>query len=1243
MRIHILTNSVAPGDAVSAHCLLLRKHCAELGHQVRLVAAHAHPALSAEVDRPESLMEGVDEDDILLYQFFHYSPLACWADSYAGRRILMYHNITPPELAGGNEAVERECALGLAQLKAMAQAFDAAYGMSEFSRRDLKTAGYRQTGVFPLLIDVDRLNPPPMLSPRSPVNHGTRFVFLGRLAPNKRQDRLIRMLAAWRVWDPEASLTLIGDGTQHPDWHNRLISLCGSLGLKPGQDVTFTGKIGDDQARRVLLDSDVFVSASEHEGFGAPLIEAMALGLPIFAYDAGAVAGTLAGAGHLLRGTDEREWASEIRAALDDSASRWAIHASQQDRLEAFTAGAGREQVRALIEAVSTLGRRMNQGRQVSVVINTYNRGWWLDRCLASLETQTYSAFEVVVVNGPSSDDTADVLARWQDRIKIVQTNSRVLSVSRNEGIAAASGELVAFIDDDAVADRHWLERLVPAFLDPRAGGAGGLVYRMNGREIEFSCGTLDRQGFVEWNRAEAGTHFHWEGGRLNTVSGNNCIFRRAALEAIGGFDERIEYYHDEADVVWRIERAGYHTVHRPNAVVFHEAARSQNRAGRHQLNWYAIVKNTVYCALKNHSGPLLKPAAAAAILRRVSRERIAAIGNWESQGEISGQQARAYRRAAWKGMAVGFYRGWFGLEHGRRFDSRDEIAFKAFGAEPERLAVCLLSQSLPWKHPGGIATYTWELARGLAGLGCRVHLVSADAGEQVERREGVWIHRTPEPSLPSGFAMEPGMAVTSKNLAYSWAAHRAVVDIDAKCGLDVVESPNWDAEGVVTAIDGRLPVVMRAHSPLIEVAATQGWTLDQDLRAAISLERRMSRHVSMLTGSTQAILDLVCKDYETRPEHTRRIRLGLGTPRISADGDAAPDGRPMVLFAGRLEPRKGIDTLMAAIEALLDREPAARYVLAGDDGLGMGRAWLEKLRWRAPNWTSRIELAGQVSAERLTAFYGQCSLFVAPSIWESFGLVFLEAMSHGKPVVGTTAGGIGEVVEDGVTGILVRPGDADQLSEAILALLADPERRQSMGRAGLERWRRKFSREAMAASTEGAYRSLVQNWRSGERVIYQATAPEFQRAQEARIVWAAGARGLALRSEGQAWRTCVYGPYMTVPAGSWRAQFLLWAEGGLEEAGEIARVEAFCGPRGFCKAAQVLAQHLGPEGGTVVSVFFQLEEAMDNFEFRVHACSPVTILLREVRVTAWPAVRRSHGGNEAVRQDGVVEEVFAR
>jgi len=428
-------------------------------------------------------------------------------------------------------------------------------------------------------------------------------------------------------------------------------------------------------------------------------------------------------------------------------------------------------------------------------------------------------------------------------------------------------------------------------------------------------------------------------------------------------------------------------------------------------------------------------------------------------------------------------------------------------------------------------------------------------------------------------------------------------------------------------------------------VAEAQGWPVNTDLLTAISLERRLSRHAVLLTGSTRAVLDLVGPDYEVPSGAMRRVPLGMGAGVASTaagDAEAARANTPLtVLFAGRLESRKGIEALTAAIEILLEREPNARYLLAGDDALGLGRTWLEKLRWKKGVQAERVEVLGRVSGEQLDNLYQQCSVFVAPSLWESFGLVFLEAMSHGKPVVGTTAGGIGEVVEDGVTGILVRPGEVEELAAAILSLLEDPVKRSAMGQAGLRRWRRLFSREAMAAATLDAYREAMRRRREVERIIYRATAPEFLRTPEAAVVWRPDARTFALRSEGKGWRTCVYGPYMTVPAGSWRADFMLWAEGDLEGAADVARVETFCGSRGYCESKQVQARQLGPGGGTAASVFFTLSEPFDNFEFRVHACSAASVFVREIQVSAWP-VHGTEDGLDAEFRQRDIEEVGA-
>ncbi len=118
----------------------------------------------------------------------------------------------------------------------------------------------------------------------------------------------------------------------------------------------------------------------------------------------------------------------------------------------------------------------------VSIIINTYNRGAHLKRLLDALARQTYDNFEVIVVNGPSPDHTKDVIREYRKAIRSYKCPVVNLSVSRNIGIRKAAGEIIAFIDDDAVSqDTRWIENAVQHFEDDKVGIAGGTVYQLGG------------------------------------------------------------------------------------------------------------------------------------------------------------------------------------------------------------------------------------------------------------------------------------------------------------------------------------------------------------------------------------------------------------------------------------------------------------------------------------------------------------------------------------------------------------------------------------------------------------------------------------------------------------------------------------------------------------------------------------------------------------------------------------------
>lgn len=1227
MKLHILMNALDYGDAVSTHCILLKQRARELGIAAFLYAEFTDPQVSDHVTPLSFLSETAAPDDVLLHQLFNATSLMPYAGAFPGPRVLMYHNITPPEYFSPGGEVHTSCVNGLKLLGSLTGTYDYAVGMSEFSRRNLEDIGYKNTGVFPLLLDLDGLRRlvPDSTIMRKPKPAATVLLFVGRVAPNKRVDDLLRCLAAYRSAGYDACLRLVGDDKQHPEYVNSLHRLSLQLGLKPGLDVIFTGKVPESHLVAYYRTADAFLCMSEHEGFCAPLIESMAFGLPTFTYAAGACEETVGAGGFVFRHKDFPRIARTIGDVLHDSAKLEEMVARQRRRVEDFGAEAQKERLASLLHRFEDVAVPVRDDKKVSIVINTCNRGQLLERCLAGLGDQTYRNFEVVVVNGPSTDETSEVLARFAGQIRVVNTDSRVLCVSRNEGILQATGELIAFIDDDALADPRWVERLVSAFDDASVGAAGGLVYRMSGRDIEFRNGILDRHGFVRWNEPRPGEQWNWENGFLNTVSGNNCMFRRSALERIGGFDERIEYYHDEADVVMRLAKAGFRTVHRPEAVVYHESAKSHNRPNKYELNWFAIVKNTIYCALKNYDGDQPRRKVAARIVGEIFRERMLPMIGWWRSGNIRLFSLLRLEMAAAKGIAVGLRRSFRPLPLHRQLPPlAEDTEFRMFtsGKPRKGLSVCLLSQTLPDESPGGIATYTWNLALGLNSLGCEVHIVTRGANTTDECRGGIWIHRA-EALVFEKPALDGELFPTmGKNLEYSNGVRAAIQDVDARWGVDLIESPNWDAEGLLSAMEHCHPIVVRVHSPMFKVMEVQGWEETEDLRLCSEMEGVLIRHAQTVTGSTRAILSLVGNRFRLDGK-AALVPLGIDSPQMTRKELASNGhgGTKCVLFVGRLELRKGVHTLLEAMPRVLAAAPGSQFEIVGKDGRATeGGTWQEHWKAKGAGFGDRVRFRGEVNAEELDELYAACDVFVAPSQYESFGLIYLEAMAHSKPVVACNAGGIPEVVVDGETGVLVPVDDPSALAEALLRLLRNEELCRRLGTAGRALYEEHFSASVMATRTLEVYSRTRSAWTEDAGLIWRGRAPDFFRHPDCNVVWVPETGNTCLLVNAGQKCTAVYGPYVDLAPGTYRAQFKLWIGSPAGEPGPLGTVQVF-NLRHEMKFNRVLTgEDFSAGQGRRLDIFFSVSESdQAGWEFRVMTEGVVPIYIREIVVGRWP------------------------
>lgn len=148
------------------------------------------------------------------------------------------------------------------------------------------------------------------------------------------------------------------------------------------------------------------------------------------------------------------------------------------------------------------------------------------------------------------------------------------------------------------------------------------------------------------------------------------------------------------------------------------------------------------------------------------------------------------------------------------------------------------------------------------------------------------------------------------------------------------------------------------------------------------------------------------------------------------------------------------------------------------------------------PELSRRVRFLGRVRDDEKDSLLTHCDAFVAPSLYESFGIVFLEAMRRGKPTIGTRVGGIPEIVLDGRTGLLVEPGNASDLARAMIAMATDVSAGTRMGEAGRERFLAEFSIEEFARRSEAFYREVIDHWR-GSR-FFEIAAPSTTEASEA-------------------------------------------------------------------------------------------------------------------------------------------------
>lgn len=230
-----------------------------------------------------------------------------------------------------------------------------------------------------------------------------------------------------------------------------------------------------------------------------------------------------------------------------------------------------------------------------SVIVVSRHRSAALQRCLVGLMQQDHPNFEVIVVADPDGIATSGAISA-----KLVPFDQPNISAARNAGLAVASGAVVAFIDDDAVAEPSWLSRLVEVFENLAVVAATGFVRGRNGISYQWRAAEVDNYGHdhpfaVDGPTLRSGTRL-----RAVKTQGTNCAFRRDTLLAIGGFDPAFRFFLDEADVNLRMADLGLTAV-LPKAQVHHGyEASARRRADRVPLSLHEIAASTAVFLCKH-------------------------------------------------------------------------------------------------------------------------------------------------------------------------------------------------------------------------------------------------------------------------------------------------------------------------------------------------------------------------------------------------------------------------------------------------------------------------------------------------------------------------------------------------------------------------------------------------------------------------------------------------------------------
>lgn len=395
-------------------------------------------------------------------------------------------------------------------------------------------------------------------------------------------------------------------------------------------------------------------------------------------------------------------------------------------------------------------------------------------------------------------------------------------------------------------------------------------------------------------------------------------------------------------------------------------------------------------------------------------------------------------------------------------------------------MKIALLSFEYPPETGfGGIGTYTWYQARALVKLGHTVHVLAGSTTPcelSTTEHDGVFVHRFRADDLVmkiGGFFGTRRCYWTRQRIQNAWCMYLGLKQLRKRHRFDVIEMPECGAEGALINLLVSTPTVVRFHSPSRLIMEFYD-VPKLDIVMCSWIEQLAIRHATSLTSCSTFLASEVREQMQVH----RQIEVlsnGIDLPLFDREPIAdmterygVPRGQVTILFAGRMERRKGIHLCAEIVATILSRHDVT-FLFAGEDIFGYVEKTL-KPALEGKQLAGSFRYLGKLGLQELRACARAVDIYLLPSLWENCPYSCLEAMASGRAIVCSDQGGMPELIQDGVNGLLARSGVPESYSAQLEKLIDDPDLRKALGSAARQSVEEQFTDTHIAQLAVATY-----------------------------------------------------------------------------------------------------------------------------------------------------------------------------